>query len=282
MFTPPTKFNNESALLERVALEIHLYGVNCDLNHLDVSEVYDFWELFSHSRTATFNGDISRWNVSNASSMARMFYGSAFNGDISAWRPVNVERMDSMFAGSAFNGDISEWRTPKLCDAGSMFKDSSFNGNLSKWTFESLLNANHMFNDCPFSGDASRWNLKCLPTDPIKMFMPTFQGVIPRLGKNGIERRAFYRHVLNTPGNQKGLSTYLKTQPFGSVHMDIAMTAHQKPNGMSHEDYQWIKNIQAAGVNLGLTDHEILDYALEQYNNRELVSWTSVEFSAGE
>ena len=188
--------------------------------------------------------------------------------------------MSSMFEYSKFNGDISKWRTPKLRDASCMFQGSVFNGDLSAWTFESLLYAGHMFEDCPFAGDASRWNLKCLPLYPISMFMPTFGGVLPRLGRSGIERRAFYRHVLNTPSNNKGLAMYLKKQPFGSVHLDIAMTAHQKPNGMSQEDYQWIKRVQSAGISLGFNEHELLDYALAQYKERSPVSWTSVEFVA--
>lgn len=279
MFTPPTKFFDSYALKERIELEIHLYGPNCDLNHLDVGSIEIFFEIFSGS-TASFNGDISRWDVCNAYDMARMFSGSSFNGDLSSWNPIRVERMSSMFEYSKFNGDISKWRMPKLRDTSCMFQGSVFNGNLSEWTFESLLYAGHMFDDCPFAGDASRWDLKCLPLYPVSMFMPTFDGVLPRLGRNGIERRAFYRHVLNTLSNSKGLAMYLKKQPFGSVHLDIAMTAHQKPNGISQEDYQWIKHVQSTGISLGLNDRELLDYALAQYQERSPVSWTSVDFGA--
>jgi surface protein len=34
-------------------------------------------------RKTSFNGDISKWNVSNVTTMKRMFEESKFNGDIS-------------------------------------------------------------------------------------------------------------------------------------------------------------------------------------------------------
>jgi len=40
-----------------------------------------------------FNGDISKWNVSNATDMSWMFYKSIFNTDISNWNVSNVINM---------------------------------------------------------------------------------------------------------------------------------------------------------------------------------------------
>ena len=37
-----------------------------------------------------YKGDISKWDVSNVDSMAKMFYWSEFNGDISEWDVSNV------------------------------------------------------------------------------------------------------------------------------------------------------------------------------------------------
>ena len=44
-----------------------------------------------------FNGDISKWNVSNVTDMSNMFYGSKFNRDISEWNVSNVNNMQQMF-----------------------------------------------------------------------------------------------------------------------------------------------------------------------------------------
>ena len=41
--------------------------------------------------------------------MSGMFYDSQFNGDISKWDVSNVTNMSVMFSDSQFNGDISNW-----------------------------------------------------------------------------------------------------------------------------------------------------------------------------
>ena len=63
--------------------------------------------LFENS---SFNGDISKWDVSNVKNMWYMFFGSKFNGDISNWNVSNVEKMFDMFSHSKFNGDLSKWK----------------------------------------------------------------------------------------------------------------------------------------------------------------------------
>ena len=47
-----------------------------------------------------FNGDISKWNTSNAKNMASMFENSIFTGDISKWDVSNVEYMGRSFRNS--------------------------------------------------------------------------------------------------------------------------------------------------------------------------------------
>jgi surface protein len=56
-----------------------------------------------------FNGDISKWDVSNVTNMCYMFSYSQFNGDISKWNVSNVTNMEYMYDNSKFNGDISNW-----------------------------------------------------------------------------------------------------------------------------------------------------------------------------
>ena len=79
-----------------------------------------------------FNGDISSWNVSEATNMREMFSHSAFNGDISSWDVSKVTDMRKMFFNSLFDKNISIWNVSLDTEIREMFKYSSLelNGNI--------------------------------------------------------------------------------------------------------------------------------------------------------
>jgi len=52
------------------------------------------WGMFKNSQ---FNGDISKWDVSNVKDMSNMFEKSEFNRDISKWKLNNKVNIDDMF-----------------------------------------------------------------------------------------------------------------------------------------------------------------------------------------
>ena len=58
---------------------------------------------------ASFNGDLSSWDVSSVTNMIGVFKGAAsFNGDISTWDVSRANDMRYMFEGAAsFNGDMT-------------------------------------------------------------------------------------------------------------------------------------------------------------------------------
>ena len=55
--------------------EMEKNGPNCDLNHIDVSNVTDMSWMFSDS---PFNQDISKWNVINVKNVCWMFNSMSY------------------------------------------------------------------------------------------------------------------------------------------------------------------------------------------------------------
>ena len=159
--------------------EIEQLGFEADLNHIDVSKVTDFRNVF---RLKKFNGDISEWDVSNAKMMDQMFQGClGFNCDLGNWDVSNVvsmtkmflldtkfegiglenwklnpriEFLDMMFAGcEKFNRDISGWKvTTYVRMISKMFMNcTSFEQDLSSWEISSLSQHDAMFKGTPMA-----------------------------------------------------------------------------------------------------------------------------------
>jgi len=115
---------NNKHLHSLIHQEMEKNGPNCDLNHIDVSNVTNMSYMFYNS---PFNGDISKWDVSNVINMSDMFRKSQFNQDISNWDVSNLNNMSWMFYDSKFNQDISKWNVSNVNSVYAVF-NSMFHG----------------------------------------------------------------------------------------------------------------------------------------------------------
>lgn len=174
------KFNPHSTIKAKdlehlkslIRQEIEKQGCGANLNHIDVSNVRAFNELFSFkSGFCEFNGDISKWDVSGAEDMTFMFMRSQFNGDLSKWDVSKVKTMFGMFSHSQFNGDISKWDVSCVQWMTGMFGNSQFNQGLSSWNIEKVVDMAGMFLKSSFNQDISQWDVS-----RIKSMDGMFQG----------------------------------------------------------------------------------------------------------
>ena len=103
-YFPETKKELKDIIEQRIKQD----GNEVDLNDIDVSNIIDMSELFEGT---DFNGNISKWDVSNVTDMRYMFANCiSFNQDISRWDVSNVTNMRYMFA----NCPIKEKYKPKF------------------------------------------------------------------------------------------------------------------------------------------------------------------------
>ena len=270
--SPPKWYNGSMSSIVVALNQHHLktlideamaaHGPACSLNHIDVSSVKIFTSVFEGS---PFNGDISEWDTSGATTMENMFRNSVFNGDISQWNTSRVESMEGMFedslfasdianwdvsnvqtmaymfAGSKFNGDISRWNTCSVKTMLSMFESSQFNTSIAHWSTESLQTTRGMFKYARFNGDLSHWDVRnLLEGDMHKMFWSSaFKGDLSAwvISSKLAERSIF--ELLGESFRGKPPSTTLTdakdiyTRMFGSSDA-VAGYAHSNPFNALH------------------------------------------------
>lgn len=87
---------------------------------------------FLFSSYPNFEGDISRWDVSNVFNFMQTFKFTEFNPDIRHWNPRSANNMYEMFMlASEFNQDLSGWKVPNIPS-----KPDYFDEGATKWVNE--------------------------------------------------------------------------------------------------------------------------------------------------
>lgn len=250
---------------------VGLEGVLCDLNHIDISGVDDFTELFYRS---PFMGDISGWNVSHVRCMRGMFEQSKFTTQfqplgLSRWDVSGVTDMSRMFNRSAFDGDLSKWNVPALRSASNMFAYASFNGDIADWDVSQLQNMQGMFRYSVFKGDLSRW---CVAnaTDLWDMFQgAAFVGNIqrwcwplnakvdnmfgPYIVASGLPPNLYHWHLAVVEEQPDALAPEHRT--FLDKHLPMAMALAESPRAAARLLHTaWLRQIQQTQMHLPLPE----------------------------
>ena len=143
-YFPETNKELRKIIVKRIKDE----GNEVDLNDIDTSNIKDMSDLFGGTY---FNGDISKWNVSNVTNMGDMFFEcKSFNKDISSWDVSNVKDMSGMFYKcESFNQDISNWDVSNVTNMSEMFyKCFKFKKDISNWDVSNVNDNDNMFYDC--------------------------------------------------------------------------------------------------------------------------------------
>jgi surface protein len=130
----------------------------------NVSAVTNFTALFSVDRNPnarSFNADLSSWDVSNATTLRKMFQGAqVFDQNLSSWNTSRVTDMSSLFQGAhSFNGSIADWDTSALTTMDRMFAGALvFQQNISAWNTKRVTRMSLTFSQAyAFDQDLSAW-----------------------------------------------------------------------------------------------------------------------------
>lgn len=130
------------------------------IEHWDVSKVTDFSYVCSDPQ---FEGDVSKWDVSNGTRFHAMFrYCKSFDADVSNWDVSRAADLSEMFLQcQSFNKDLSRWNVSRATHLRCMFSEcESFHADLSRWNVSSATDLSYMFSNCrSFHADLTRWDV---------------------------------------------------------------------------------------------------------------------------
>jgi surface protein len=106
------------------------------------------------SDAPAFNQPIGSWNMSQVTSMSRMFVSaSSFNQNIETWNVSSVTNMSYMFFNAnAFNQPIDSWNVSNVTDMSGMFYHANaFKQPIGSWNVGKVSDMSDMFNNSGLS-----------------------------------------------------------------------------------------------------------------------------------
>ena len=181
MVQPQTK----EELVDIIRDAIVTYGKEVDLNFIDTSKITDmsylfaspFPPLFSSDYFSgygfdNFNGNISKWDVSNVKDMSYMFLDNfEFNQPLNDWDVSHVTNMYCMFGDAeSFNQPLDQWDVSNVTEMENMFCGAkNFNQPLDKWNVSNVKNMSRMFAYSSFNQPLDKWNVSNV-TSMVGMF----------------------------------------------------------------------------------------------------------------
>ena len=158
----PKNFDELQNLIKQLLEE---RGPNADMNDIDISSVTSFWN--EDTRWGLFenldphNIDISKWDVSNVTSMRHMFSNCCnFNCNLSQWNVRKVKDMNFMFNNcEKFDCNLSQWDVRNVEDMCYMFSCCiNFKGQgLEKWKPIKCEDMYEMFDECESLKNKPNW-----------------------------------------------------------------------------------------------------------------------------
>lgn len=146
---------------DKVMSTLHLTDNFVTEKAKDISGIFNDCEKLS-------NLDLSKWNVSNVTSMEKAFANNYLikSLNLSNWDTSNCKNSQMMFYNDTALtsiGNTSNWNVSKITTTHSMFEGCSKLQSLetSTWVFSSLTNADSMFNNCQSLSklDVSNWGM---------------------------------------------------------------------------------------------------------------------------
>jgi surface protein len=176
------------------------------------------------NRAASFNQDISKWDVSKVTDMDGMFSrATSFNQDIGLWDVSSVVNMNWMFSrADSFDQDVSSWDVSSVTEMVVMFNGAtSFNQDISSWDVQSVTNMGGMFlNATNFNHDLGSWNLSNINSDSLLFFNDVPSHELENMFSNSGLSKLNYENTLAGWANNINTQSGLRLGAFGLEYCD--------------------------------------------------------------